>query len=201
MQHNESLVCIRNLAISLATVVALVLLASTYAEPVLRVSLMPDESPSILRRKLKPLTDYLAQKIGMKMEFRPMSSGDALVEALVNHDLDLVWIDGIYFDRAKTRSKEQIIPLVQRAADEGAQSGFIAKPDYLEYSWTVRADMDANLRQRLTEAFLALDRNNGQDKEILDLQRASRFIPARAENHSAIEAEARRAGQIPRLAP
>lgn len=197
MHRNESLIRIRNLAISLATVVALVLLASTYAEPVLRVSLMSDESPSILRRKLKPLTDYLAQKIGMKMEFRPMSSGDALVEALINHDLDLVWIDGIHFDRANVHSNKQIIPLVQRAEDEGARSGFITAPGKNDYSWTVRADMEVNLRQKLTEAFLALDRNNGQDKEILDLQRASRFIPADAENHSVIEAASRRAGLAP----
>jgi ABC-type phosphate/phosphonate transport system substrate-binding protein len=195
--RNSTSIRIRNLLISLATVVALVLLASTYAEPVLRVSLMPDESPSILRRKLKPLTDYLAQKIGMKMEFRPMSSGDALVEALINHDLDMVWIDGFYFARAKGRSNDQIIPLVQRATDEGSQSKFIATPGYHDYTWTVRADMDVNLRIKLTDAFLALDKNNGPDKEILNLQHASKYIPARAEDYSTIEAAERRAQPSP----
>lgn len=196
MEHNETSNRFRNLVISLAIFAALTFYASTYAEPVLRVSLLPDESPSLLRRKSRPLIDYLEKKIGMKMEFRPMRDGDALVEALLNHDLDMVWIDGFYFVRAKARSNDRIIPLVQRAADEGAQSEFIATPGYRDYSWTVRADMDVSLRQKLTDAFLALDRNNGQDKEILDLQRASRFIPARAENYSVIEAEARRAGSL-----
>ena len=73
---------------------------------------------------------------------------------------------------------------------------FYTTPGYNDYNWTVRADMDVNLRQKLTDAFLALDKNNGQDKEILDLQRASRFIPARAENYSVIEAAARRRARL-----
>lgn len=196
MQRNEFSIRIKYLLISLATVAALILFAATYAEPVLRVSLMPDESPSVLRRKLKPLTDYLEKKIGMKMEFRPVSNGDALVEALINHDLDMVWIDGFNLARAKSRSNDQVIPLVQREDDEQTQSVFTTTHGHDDYTWTVRADMDVNLRQKLTDAFLALDRNNGQDKEILDLQLASRFIPARAENHSVIEAAASSAGLL-----
>jgi ABC-type phosphate/phosphonate transport system substrate-binding protein len=171
MQHNESLIRLRNLVISLAVFVALALYASGYAEPVLRVSVMPDESPPVLRRKLKPLTDYLEKKIGMKMEFRPMLDGDALVRALVDHKLDLVWIDGVHLARAETRSNGQVVPLVQRAEDENT-------PGHDDHTWAVRMDMDAELRQRLTHAFLSLGRNNGPDREILDLQRAGRFIPA-----------------------
>lgn len=196
MQPDEFSIRIKYLLISLATVVALILFAATYAEPVLRVSLMPDESPSVLRRKLKPLTDYLEKKIGMKMEFRPVSNGDALVEALISHDLDMVWIDGFNLARARSRSNGQVIPLVQREESEKTQSVFITTLGHDDYTWTVRADMDVNLRQKLTDAFLALDRNNGQDKVILDLQRASKFIPARAENHSVIEAAALRAGLL-----
>ena len=193
MQRNKFLIRIRNLVISLAIFVALVLYASTYSVPVLRVSLMPDESPPVLRRKLKPLTDYLEKKIGMKIEFRPVSDGNALVEALLSHKLDMVWIDGLNLARAKSRSNDQVIPLVQREEDEQTPSVSITTPGYNNYTWTVRADMDVNLRQKLTDAFLALDKNNGQDKEILDLQRASKFIPASAENRSVIEAAARRA--------
>jgi ABC-type phosphate/phosphonate transport system substrate-binding protein len=188
MQRSELSFRISYLVTSLVTVVALALLASTYAEPVLRVSLMPDESPSVLRRKLKPLTDYLANYIGIKIEFRPASSGDTLVESLINHDLDLVWIDGYYFARAKSRSFGRVIPLVRREADEQTQSGFNTTPGYHEYTWAVRSDMDEELRNKLTSAFLSLDKNKGQDKEILDLQRAGRFIPAGTEKHPVIEA-------------
>ena len=53
--------------------------------------------------------------------------------------------------------------------------------------------MDANLRKILTDAFLALNKNVGQDKAILELQRVGRFIPANVENPPVMEAAARRA--------
>ncbi|MFZ2541449.1 MAG: PhnD/SsuA/transferrin family substrate-binding protein [Gallionella sp.] len=188
MSRNSISLRINYLLISLATVVALVLIASAYSVRVLRVSLMPDESPSIQRRKLQPLTDYLVQKIGIKMEFRPKASGDALVESFVLHELDLVWIDGANLAQAKMRSTEQVIPLVQREADENTRSVTTTAPGHDDYTWAVRADMDADLRQQLTDAFLALNKNNARDKWILDLQRAGRFIPAKAENHSGMGA-------------
>lgn len=85
----------------------------------------------------------------------------------------------------------------QGKAGPGVVHVFYTTPGYHDYSWTVRADMDVNLRLKLTDAFLALDRNNAQDREILDLLRASRFVPANAENYSVIEAAARRAGSSP----
>ena len=191
MQADEFVYRLNYLLISLAIFVALVLFVATYAEPVLRVSQMPDESPPVMRRKLKPLTDYLEKKIGMKMEFRPMPSGNALVDALLRHDLDLVWIDGVHLARARSRSNDRVIPLVQRGEDEKAQTMLTLAPGDNSYTWTVRADMDANLRKILTDAFLALNKNVGQDKAILELQRVGRFVPANAENHSTIEAAAR----------
>lgn len=107
-----------------------------------------------------------------------MANDDALVESFVKHELDLVWIDGVNLARASSRSNEQIVPLVRRETDENSRSAFSTTPGHDDHTWTVRADMDAELRQKLTDAFLALNRNNAKDKEILDLQRASRFIPA-----------------------
>jgi len=52
------------------------------------------------------------------------------------------------------------------------------------------------LRKKLTDAFLALDKNNPQDKEILDLQRTVRFVPTEAKNYAAIETAARSAGLL-----
>lgn len=127
MPRNSFSVRIKYLLVSLATVVALVLYASNFSVPVLRASFIPDESPSVLRRKFKPLSDYLEKKIGMKIEFRPVSDGDALIEALVSNKLDMVWLDGSNFIRAKSRSNDQVIPLVQRAEDEDTRSVFITR--------------------------------------------------------------------------
>jgi phosphonate transport system substrate-binding protein len=109
----------------------------------------------------------------------------------------MVWLDGFYFIQAKKCSNDQVIPLVQRVADDKTPSGFNTTPGYSNYTWAVRVDMDVNLRIQLTDALLALDRHNGPDKEILDLQRASKYVPAKAENYSVIEEAARRASQTP----
>lgn len=69
-------------------------------------------------------------------------------------------------------------------------------PPYYDYNWTVRGDLDPKLAKKLTEAFLKLDPKNPAHKELLDLQRASKFIATRPENYAGIEAAARSAGLI-----
>ncbi len=73
---------------------------------------------------------------------------------------------------------------------------FYTTPGYFDYNWTVHADMPAAQREKLTRAFLALDKSTAEGKEILDLQRATRFIATRAENYKGIEAAARSAGLL-----
>ena len=47
--------------------------ALSQAADVLRVSAIPDEAPTELQRKFKPLGAYLEQQLGMKVEFVPVS--------------------------------------------------------------------------------------------------------------------------------
>ncbi|MBC3919551.1 putative selenate ABC transporter substrate-binding protein [Undibacterium sp. CY18W] len=261
------------------------------AQQVLRVSAIPDEAPTELQRKFKPLGALLEKKLGMKVEFIPVTDYAASVEGLISKKLDMVWFGGFTFVQAKVRSKDQVIPLVQREEDEKFKSVFITTdksitrledlkgktftfgsesstsghlmprsyllaakinpdtdmkriafsgahdatvaavsggkvdagalnisvwekllaqgkvdtklvhvfyttPGYFDYNWSVRADMPADLRKKITDAFLNLDPANPQDKEILDLQRATRFIPTKADNYKAIEAAAHNAGLL-----
>jgi len=69
-------------------------------------------------------------------------------------------------------------------------------PPFYDYNWTVRPGMDPALVKKLTDAFLALDAARPADKEILDLQRASKFIPTKASNYDGIEAAGKSAGLI-----
>jgi phosphonate transport system substrate-binding protein len=73
---------------------------------------------------------------------------------------------------------------------------FYTTPPYYDYNWTVSSELPAALREKLTQAFLALNRDTPQGKEILDLQRASRFVPTQASNYKGIEAAARSAGLL-----
>lgn len=266
-------------------------IAPAHAQQVLRVTAIPDESPTELARKAAPLVKYLETKLGIKVEFTPVTDYAAAVETLINRKIDLAWFGGFTFVQASARSGGKVIPLVQREEDErfrsvfitsdpaikaladlkgkdvsfGSQSStsghlmprsvllqagldpdkdfrrvaysgahdatiaavaagkvqagalnisvwdkfvadkkvdtdkvrvFFTTPPYYDYNWSVSADMPAALRAKLTEAFLALDRQTPEGKEILELQRATRFVPTRAENYKGIEAAARSAGLL-----
>ena len=262
-----------------------------HAQQVFCVTAIPDESPTELARKAVPLVKYLEAKLGMKVEFTPVTDYAASVEALVNKKVDMAWFGGFTFVQANVRSGGKVVPLVQREEDEkfksvfitsdpainsladlkgkdvsfGSQSStsghlmprafllqanvnfdkdfkrvaysgahdatiaavasgkvqagalnvsvwdkfvadkkvdttkvrvFYTTPPYFDYNWTVHADMPAALREKLAKALLDLNKNTPEGKEILDLQRATRFVPTKAENYQGIEAAARSAGLL-----
>ena len=261
------------------------------AQPVFRITAIPDESPTELARKAGPLIKYLESKLGMKVEYTPVTDYAASVEALVNKKVDMAWFGGFTFVQAHVRSGGKVLPLVQREEDEkfrsvfitsdptiqkltdlkgkdvsfGSQSStsghlmprsfllqagldpdkdfkrvafsgahdatiaavasgkvqagalnisvwdkfvadkkvdpakvrvFFTTPGYYDYNWTVHADMPAALREKLSAAMLALSQSTPEGKEILDLQRATRFIPTKVDNYKGIEAAARSAGLL-----
>jgi phosphonate transport system substrate-binding protein len=266
--------------------------ATAHAQQPLRVTAIPDEAPTELARKFAPLGRYLQARLGVPIEWTPVTDYAAAVEALVNGKVDLAWFGGFTFVQAKVRSGGQVIPLVQRAEDQdfrsvfitGSSSGirsladlkgrtfsfgsqsstsghlmprsfllragidperdmgrisfsgahdatiaavaggkvdagalnisvwdkfvaehkvdpaqvkvFYTTPAFYDYNWSVSARMPAPLREQLRQAFLDLSPDTADGKEILSLQRASRFIPTRPENYEGIEAAARSAGLL-----
>jgi phosphonate transport system substrate-binding protein len=240
----------------------------THAADTLKVSAIPDEAPTELLRKFKPLGAYLEQQLGMKVEFVPVSDYPAVVEALATDRIDLAWLGGFTFVQARLKTGNAI-PLVQREQDAQFTSKFITAdpavksladlkgksfafgsvsstsgslmpryfmlkdgikpetyfsrvgysgahdatvawvqagkvdtakvkvfattPAYFDYNWTVRGTLDPALAAKIKAAFLALDPAKPADKEILDLQAASRFIETNPENYKGIEEAARAA--------
>ncbi len=69
-------------------------------------------------------------------------------------------------------------------------------PPYHDYNWTVRPGLDAALAKKLADAFLALDPAHPAHRQIMALQRASKFVPTRAANYDAIERAGKAAGLI-----
>ncbi|MEN9544694.1 MAG: hypothetical protein RLZZ598_1527 [Pseudomonadota bacterium] len=265
--------------------------ASVQAQQVFRVTAIPDESPTELARKAAPLMKHLESRLGMKVEFVPVTDYAAAVEALVNKKVDLAWFGGFTFVQANARSGGKVLPLVQREEDEkfrsvfittdpaiktladlkgrdlsfGSQSStsghlmprsfllqagidpdrdfrrvaysgahdatvaavasgkvaagalnisvwdklvadrkvdtdkvrvFFTTPPYYDYNWSVHADMPAAPREKIVRAFTELNRDTAEGREILDLQRATRFVPSKVENYKGIEAAARSAGLL-----
>ena len=261
------------------------------AQAVFKFTAIPDESPTELARKSAPLVKYLENRLGMKVEFTPVTDYAASVEALANKQVDMAWFGGFTFVQANVRSGGKAVPLVQRAEDEtfksvfittdpairtladlkgknvsfGSQSStsghlmprsflleakvdpdkdfkrvaysgahdatiaavaagkvdagalnisvwdkfvaekkvdttkvrvFYTTPSYYDYNWTVHADMPAALKEKLSKAFLDLNPATPEGKEILELQRATKFVPTKADNYKGIEAAARSAGLL-----
>jgi phosphonate transport system substrate-binding protein len=73
---------------------------------------------------------------------------------------------------------------------------FYTTPTFFNYNWSVHADMPADLRQKVTQALLDLDPATPEGKEILQLNRATRYIPTSPENYKGLEAAGRSAGLI-----
>ncbi|MEA1607622.1 putative selenate ABC transporter substrate-binding protein [Pseudomonas spirodelae] len=96
----------------------------THAAETLRVSAIPDEAPTELLRKFKPLGAYLEQQLGMKVEFTPVADYPAVVEALATDRLDMAWLGGFTFVQVHLKTGNAI-PLVQREQDAQFTSKFI----------------------------------------------------------------------------
>ena len=100
-----------------------------HAQQVLRVTAIPDESPTELARKFEPLGKYLESKLGMKVEWTPVTDYAAAVETLVNKKIDLAWFGGFTFVQSSVRSGGKTLPLVQREEDAVFKSVFITSAD------------------------------------------------------------------------
>ncbi|MCA3179451.1 MAG: putative selenate ABC transporter substrate-binding protein [Burkholderiaceae bacterium] len=277
---------------ALATCALLAFGSIGHAQQVFRVTTIPEEAATEQIRKFTPIAQYLEKRLGMKVEFTPVSDYPAAVEALVNKKVELVWFGGFTHVQAQIRSGGKIVPIAQREEDTKFQSVFIAKkdsgikgladlkgkqvsfgsqsstsghlmprhfllqaglnpekdfrriaysgahdatiasvvsgkvdaaaldvtvwrkfvsenkvdtkdvdvffttPTFFNYNWSVHADMPADLRQKVTQALLDLDPATPEGKEILQLNRATRYIPTSPENYKGIEAAGRSAGLI-----
>jgi len=73
---------------------------------------------------------------------------------------------------------------------------FYTTPPFFNYNWSVHADMPAALREKVTRALLDISMDTAEGKEILTLNRATKYIPARAEDYKGLERAGRSAGLI-----
>jgi len=73
-------------------------------------------------------------------------------------------------------------------------------PSFYDYHWVIRPDVTErygeDFIQRVTQAFLSLDKDNPEHEEILDLFNAESFTVTENENYLQIEAVAREIGKV-----
>ena len=102
---------LRILPVVLALAASLAAPPIALAQPagVLRVSAIPDEAPTELQRKFKPLGDYLKKETGLDVQFIPVTDYAAVVEGLATNKLDLAWLGGFTYVQAKIRTNGGVV--------------------------------------------------------------------------------------------
>jgi phosphonate transport system substrate-binding protein len=138
---------------------------------------------------LMPRSFLLQQGINPDKDFKRVAFSGA-------HDATALQVAGGKVDAGALNISVWNKMLEEKKLDPGQVKVFYTTPPYYDYNWTVRGDLDPALVQKLKDAFLALDPTNPAHKEILDLQRASKFIPTTPENYKGIEQAARSAGLL-----
>jgi len=69
-------------------------------------------------------------------------------------------------------------------------------PPFVDYVWTARKDLPPATVQKFADAFLTLDASKPEEKAVLDLQGAKKFVPAKVEDFAVIEQIGRSTGLI-----
>ncbi|MDE2400248.1 MAG: putative selenate ABC transporter substrate-binding protein [Burkholderiales bacterium] len=69
-------------------------------------------------------------------------------------------------------------------------------PPFVDYVWTARKDLPAATVQKFANAFLTLDPSKPEDKVVLDLQGAKKFVVAKPEDFLVIEQVGRSTGLL-----
>jgi len=111
---------------------------------------------------------------------------DATIAAVVNGRVDAAALDITVWRKFISENK----------VDTTKVDVFYTTPPYFNYNWSVHADMPAPLREKITAALLNLNMNNPEGKEILTLNRATKYIPTKPENYKGLENAGRSAGLI-----
>lgn len=115
-------------AVRLAAAAALVLAAGCQrAQPALKVGMVPDAGATQVSIQEKaPLKAYLEQALHRPVDLVIPTNYNATVEGLGNGSLDVAYLGGLTFVKARARSG--VLPLVQRDVDQKFQSLFITRP-------------------------------------------------------------------------
>jgi phosphonate transport system substrate-binding protein len=111
---------------------------------------------------------------------------DATIAAVVNARVDAAALDITVWRKFVAENK----------VDTTKVDVFYTTPPYFNYNWSVHADMPAPLREKITAALLNLNMNNPEGKEILTLNRATKYISTKPENYKGLENAGRSAGLI-----
>jgi phosphonate transport system substrate-binding protein len=97
----------------------------------LRVGLIPNQNPESVEANYEPFGEYLSEQLGREVELTVPTGYGAVVEAMVNDELDLAYFGGLTYVQARNRG--EVTPLVTeinpRTSDTTYRSVIIVPTD------------------------------------------------------------------------
>ena len=138
---------------------------------------------------LMPRSFLLAANIDPDKDFKRVAySGahDATIASVVSGKVDAAALDITVWNKFVKENR----------VDTKEVNVFYTTPGYFNYNWSVHADMPAAQREKITKALLDINPNDALGKEILELNRATKYVPTSAENYKGLETAARSAGLL-----
>jgi phosphonate transport system substrate-binding protein len=136
-----------------------------------------------------PRTYLLEAGLNPEEDFKRIAySGahDATIASVVSGRVDAAALDITVWNKFVSENK----------VDTSKVDVFYTTPPFFNYNWSVHADMPATLRDKITKSLLALNMNTPEGKEILTLNRATKYIPTKPENYKGLETAGKNAGLI-----
>jgi phosphonate transport system substrate-binding protein len=113
------------------------------------------------------------------------------------HDATALWVQSGRVDAGALNSSVWEKLVETKKVNPQEVFVFWTTPPYVDYNWTVRGDLDKGFVDKITRAFLKLDRSNPEHAKLLDLHRATRYVPVESEDiFQPIEEAARQGGLI-----
>src|SRR3954470_22296451 len=135
----------------------------------LRVSMIPTTDPGKATREMEPLAQYLSKKTGTTVQITVPTNYAAVVEALINDQVDVAFLGGFTYVQASKRGG--VKPLAQRERDREFHSLFVTQPgsriqsvsDLKGHSFAF-GDVNSTSGHLMPEYFM---RENGVDLKVI----------------------------------
>jgi phosphonate transport system substrate-binding protein len=141
------------------------------------------------------MPQYFLQQAGLKLEDfkgKPGFSGD--------HDKTIKLVEAGTYDAGAVNEKVWLKRVASKEVDLNNVDVIWRSPAYYDYHWVINPDAKKrygeDFAKKVQNAFLKLDPNLPEHKEILDLLEAKKFIPTQNSNYAQIEDIGRKIGKI-----
>ena len=138
---------------------------------------------------LMPRSFLLEAKVNPERDFRQVAFSGA-------HDATALWVESGKVEAGALNFLVWDKLVTTKKVDLSKVDVFYTTPPYVDYVWTARGDLDPGFQERITAAFLKLDYNNPEHRQLLDLHRTKKYIKANDADWKGIEEAAIAAGLL-----